>query len=209
VTDLERLWLRALEDVTKRAAHEVKDALNGVSLNLEVIRSRLASPAPGAQNPPDGASATARLTPFVAAAAGQLEQVMTRTEAVLFLARPASEPCDVALTLRHLAALLVPAIKSDGGLLTVEGCDQAVMTAAPAQATRLALAGGLLALAAPKPGLVSRCRLEQGSETVVRFSHESAVPCNLDSAVASAIARHSIRSEVSDAELVLRFPGHS
>lgn len=207
MTDLDRLWLRALEDVSKRAAHEVKDALNGVSLNLEVVRSRMSTVAPGAEQA--GAGTASRLTPFVAAASDQLELVVGRTEALLFLARPASEPCDVALTLRHLASLMVPAIKSDGGQLTVEGCGGPVLTTAEPHATRLALATCLLALARNGAGSVVRCRLEQGSETVVRFSHESAGSCNLDAAVASAIARHGIRNEVSGADLILRFPGHS
>ncbi|HEU4995502.1 MAG TPA: hypothetical protein VFT29_11820 [Gemmatimonadaceae bacterium] len=206
MTDLDGLWLRALEDVSKRAAHEVKDALNGVSLNLEVIRSRTSTAAPGAERA--GGGTASRLTPFVAAAGDQLELVVARTEALLFLARSASEPCDVALTLRHLASLMVPAIKSDGGQLTVEGCSGAILTTAQAQATRLALAAGLLALARNGAGSAVRCRLEQGSDTVVRFSHESAVSCNLDAAVASAIARHGIRNEVSGTDLILRFPGH-
>jgi hypothetical protein len=38
--DVERLWLAALQRAIGRASHDVKDSLNGVSVNLEVIRSR-------------------------------------------------------------------------------------------------------------------------------------------------------------------------
>jgi hypothetical protein len=192
--DLDNLWLATLQEITNRAAHEVKDALNGVSLNLEVIRSRSSNP-----------HATLNgLEEFAMTAAEQLELLSARTEAVLFLARPPRDPADIAVTLRHLASLLVPATKADGGLLSVDGYAQSVPTAAPAQATRLALAAGLLALI--KEGGASRCRLETGSETVVHFSHESAGTCSLDPAIAAAIAEQRIRTERSDNDLLLLFP---
>ena len=59
------LWLAALQRALDRAAHDVKDALNGVSVNLEVVRSR-ASRADAA------ASAVA---PFADAAAHQLDRL--------------------------------------------------------------------------------------------------------------------------------------
>jgi len=34
------LWLDTLQRICTRAAHELKGALNGVSVNLEVVRSR-------------------------------------------------------------------------------------------------------------------------------------------------------------------------
>jgi hypothetical protein len=173
----------------------VKDSLNGVSLNLEVIRSR-SSRMPGG---PD-----ASLAAFATAASEQLELLSLRAEAVLFLARPARDPADVAVTLKHLAALLIPATKADGGRLTVEGHQRSAPTTASAQGTRLALAGGLLALIKEGGG---SCRLETGGETVVRFSHESAATCTLDKAIASAIVKHRIRTERSDSDLILRFPG--
>src|SRR5213075_1153796 len=112
MTDLaiDQLWLKTLEEVVNRAAHEVKDSLNGVSLNVEVVRSR--AERPGAE---DG------LTAFATAASEQLELLTNRAEAVLFLARPARDPADVALVLRHLAALLIPAAKADGKRLVVDG----------------------------------------------------------------------------------------
>ena len=194
--DIDRLWLRTLEEVVNRAAHEVKDSLNGVSLNLEVIRSRSSGPVADGQG----------LATFATAATEQLEQLSARTEAVLFLARPPREPADVAVTLKHLACLLVPTAKSDGRSLTVDGYEEAAPTAARGQATRLALAAGLLMLT--KEGGDSRCHLDSSSETVVRFSHESAGTCSLDSTVAKAIAEHSISSVRSGSDLILRFPGY-
>ena len=197
MTEVDRLWLRALQQVVGLAAHEVKDSLNGVSLNLEVIRSRASRP--------NGAGDNSTFAAFATAASEQLELLAIRTEAVLFLARPAREPADVAVVLGHLSSLLIPATKADGGRLAVEGYQTSAPTSAPAQATRLALAAGLLALT--KDGNSGHCWLESGAEPVVRFSHESAVPCNLDPAIASAIAEHSIRTERSGSDLRIVFPG--
>ncbi|MEX2152899.1 MAG: hypothetical protein WD825_06130 [Gemmatimonadaceae bacterium] len=193
--DLDKLWLHALHEIVGRAAHEVKDALNGVSLNLEVVRSR-------------SASEQAQLLSFATAASEQLEILSARTESLLFLTRPhreASGPADVALTLRHLATLMVPATKADGGTLEVDGYQQPAPTAAPAQAVRLALASGVLTLT--RAGGTSRCRLESGSNTVVRFSHESAGAWTLEPPIAAALAGHTIRIERSGKDLVMVFPG--
>lgn len=203
--DIDQLWLATLQEVASRAAHEVKDALNGVSLNLEVIRSRSER----------GNADWGGMSGFAMAAAEQFELLAERTEALLFLwrpQRPASGTVDVAITLRHLAALLVPAAKSDGGFLAVEGPQSSVPTSASTVATRLALAAGLLALTkegGPGRAPGGRCRLESGDEIVVRFSHEPASTFTLDPVIASALAEHSILSKRSGSDLLLTFPGHS
>jgi len=196
---LDELWLATLQDVVNRAAHEVKDALNGVSVNLEVVRSRAARAGTDA----------ASLGSFANAAADQLEAVTARAEAVLYLARPAKDPVDVAVVLKHLAALLVPATRANGGRLTVEVGPSSAPTTAPGQPTRLALAAGLLALIKEGGG---RCRLESGDGqhgTMVRFSHESAVACDIDPAVANVIAGHNIHHSRSGPDLLIVFPGKS
>jgi hypothetical protein len=190
---LDKLWLATLHEVINRGAHEVKDVLNGVSLNLEVIRSRVASPLATHNG----------LDLFAMTAAEQLELLTARTEAVLFLARPARDPADVAVTLKHLASLLVPATRADGGTLVVEGCWTSAPTTAAGLATRLALGAALLTLT--RAGGTSRCVLEPGAETVVRFSHESAGIGNLDPEIASAIADRGIRHQRSGEDLLLLF----
>jgi hypothetical protein len=191
--DIDRLWLSTLEEVINRGAHEVKDVLNGVSLNLEVIRSRAASATPRV----DG------LDLFAMTAAEQLELLSARIEAVLFLARPAREPADVGVILKHLAALLVPATKADGGSLTVDGYWAPAPTKAPAQTTRLALASALLGLT--RSGGSSRCKVEAGEEILVRFSHESAGRCSMDPGIVSTITEQGIRHTGSDNDLLLVF----
>ncbi len=213
--DLNTLWLQALQEVVGRASHEVKDALNGVSLNLEVIRSRTQRDDVPGRN----------LATFATAASDQLELLTARTESMLFLARPhysgsadlpatggsgatrparPAAPADVAATLKHLAALLVPAARSDGVPLDVGGHLGTAPTSAPAQAVRLALAAGLLDLIRHSSG--GRCRLNGGRETVVRFSHESARAGHLEPAIAKALAEHHIRIEQSASDLAIVFP---
>lgn len=202
MTDVDGLWLHALQEVIGRAAHELKDSLNGVSLNLEVIRSRTSRPpgAAGAQGKTDNGA----LAVFSTAAVEQLELLALRTDAVLFLTRPAKGSADVAVALKHLASLLIPATKADGGRLTVEGYQRSAPTSADPVAVRLALASALLSLT--RSGGSGQCRLDDGGEAVVRFSHESATPLSLDPAVASVLAEHSIRIEKSGSDVTLRFP---
>lgn len=198
MTDLDALWLATLQDVVNRAAHDLKDALNGVHLNLEAVRSRSAKPGAAARE----------LTTFAESAADQLEAVSARAESLLFLARPhrpPDSPADVAITLKHLATLLVPAARSDGGKLVVEGYDVSVQTKAPALAVRLGLASSLLDLT--KEGGSCRCVLEAADGTVVRFSHEAATTPRLEPAVATAIGTHQIRTERSGSDLLIVFPG--
>ncbi|HYC50067.1 MAG TPA: hypothetical protein VEB19_03060 [Gemmatimonadaceae bacterium] len=190
------LWLAALQEIIDRGAHEVKDSLNGVSLNLEVIRSRSEKPATTGKD----------ISGFAAAASGQLETLSARVESMLVLARPARTATspDVALTMKQLATLLVPTAKADGKVLQVDGYDRTAPSKAPPVAVRLALASGMLALMQQKGG---RCTLESGREPVVRFSHESAAACTLDPAVADALAGCNIRTRRSDPDLLIVFPG--
>src|SRR5215207_3621711 len=95
VPDAGVLWLAALQRALGRASHDVKDALNGVSVNVEVIRGRAAKA---------GAPASA-VGQFADAAAQQLERLTSLIEAVLALGRPEREPADVVATLRRVAAL--------------------------------------------------------------------------------------------------------
>lgn len=199
-------WLAALQEMADRAAHEVKDSLNGVALNLEVIRSRSAREA-GTGGSAAGSVEAQALAPFAAAAAGQCDALTERAEALLFLTRtPRSGATDVAITLKHVAALLVPAARADGGELKVEGLDRPAQTTAPAIAVRLALAAGVLALVRNRGRGI--CRLEAGPAAVVRFSHESAGTCELEPATAAVIAEHDIKTERPDGrDLLLSFPG--
>jgi signal transduction histidine kinase len=86
-----------------RASHDVKDALNGVSVNLEVIRSRAA-------RPDTPASAVAS---FAESAGHQLERLTSLSDAVLALGRAERSPIDVGLTLRRVVTICSASTSSD------------------------------------------------------------------------------------------------
>ena len=195
MTDVAVLWAEAFRDVMDRSAHEVKGALNGIALNLEVLRSRVSA----------GKFDEKSLGPFAEAAYNEFETASARVEALMFLGRgKGSGQQDVAVTLKHLDRLLAPAAKADGTSLTIEGYDLSAETTAPPAAIRLALASPVLPLI--KEGGAMRVRLEKGSETVVRFSHESAAAVNLDPEVTSALEQHGIKARRSPQDLQIVFP---
>lgn len=131
------LWLATLQRALARASHDVKDALNGVSVNLEVIRSRAAR---------SGAEA-APVAPFAEAARQQLERLTTLIEAVLALGRAEREPVDVRAVLRRVATLCNASSSTSDGAVEVVGADgEPVVTPVRGEVVRLALAGPLLEL---------------------------------------------------------------
>jgi signal transduction histidine kinase len=137
--DLEVLWLATLQRAIGRASHDVKDALNGVSVNLEVVRGRAARPD----------VAAAAVAPFAEAAGQQLERLTILVEAVLALGRAERQPADVGLTLRRVAALCGASSSATDAAVLVEldGLESA-STSVPGTAVRLALAAPLLDLVA-------------------------------------------------------------
>jgi signal transduction histidine kinase len=135
--DVAVLWLATLQRAMGRASHDVKDALNGVSVNLEVIRGRSTRPDVPA----------AAVAPFAEASAHQLERLTNLMEAVLALGRAERQPADVVLTLRRLAALCgASASSADAEVLVEQGDVDTATTSVPGDAVRLALAAPLLDL---------------------------------------------------------------
>jgi signal transduction histidine kinase len=131
------LWLATLQRALGRASHDVKDALNGVAVNLEVVRGRAAK----------ADARAAAVVPFADAAAQQLERLTTLIEAVLALGRAERQPADVAVTLRRLATVCGASSSSADAEVVVEMGDvESAVTSVPGAAVRLALAAPLLAL---------------------------------------------------------------
>jgi hypothetical protein len=126
-------WLLALEALAGRAAHAVNNALNGATVNLEVVRIRA--------RPGGDAGAGA---PFAESAAGELERASALVAALLALGRaPRGEP-DVGETLRQVAALAGPALEERKVALRVDAPRERATTSAPSHAVRLALSRVLL-----------------------------------------------------------------
>jgi signal transduction histidine kinase len=134
--DADALWLETLQQICGRAAHELKGALNGASVNLEVVRSR-------STKPDVAASAVAS---FAAAASEQLDEVIAMSDALLGLSRVGRAPVELALVVRRINALLAPAARVAGKALEVDGSfDDLGSTSADPSAVRAAIGHCLLA----------------------------------------------------------------
>lgn len=159
--EVERHWLAMLQQLTSGVAHELRNALNGVAVNLEVVRSRAGR---------EGLAASA-LGSFAGSASDQLEQVIAMTDALMALARPGQDPAAIGRTTDQVAALVRPAVAATGGaldlLVEAEGT-----TRVPAAAARLFIAATVQAAlhaarapggAATETGTALTCRVRQGA----------------------------------------------
>jgi signal transduction histidine kinase len=189
------LWLATMQRIASLAAHEVKGALNGVSLNLEVVRSR--------SEKQTGELSSVR--PFASAAADQFEAVIGMTEALLSLARPAAEPVDVGLVVRRLGALLAPAARADEKRLDLEGSFEGLgVTSAGGSAVRLALGGGLLA--ALEASAEVRCTAPPGEILGVRIDATPGSTVAIDDDIIAAVTAAGIRVTAEPSAIFISFP---
>jgi signal transduction histidine kinase len=195
--EVEVLWLDALQQVAARAAHEIKGALNGVSVNLEVVRSRATNQA---------AAPSAGLARFAAAAASQLEELVRMNEALLALTRRPRDLVDVLATAGQLVALLGPVARSDGYSLAVvePPTSSGGTTSAPAPAVRLVLASAMLR--ALDRRTATTCRVDAADGMVIRVECADGSTIELDPRVAHAAAESGIRIEGGPGSLSLAFP---
>lgn len=135
--DARVLWLAMVQRLMGRAAHDVKDSLNGVAVNLEVVRSRAAR---------EGAPASA-VAPYADAAGQQLERLTGLLDALLAVARPERDPVNVGVALRRVATLCAASGSADDAEVVVDAdaTDDAT-TPLSGEVVRLALAAPLLDL---------------------------------------------------------------
>lgn len=163
--DVGALWLQTLQRAVGRAAHDVKDALNGVSVNLEVIRGRAARPE----------LAVSAVAVFADAASQQLERLSALVDAVLALAREDRTPVDLTALLRRLCTVCSASASASDPPVTFEEDRAAgdVRTPVPRDVARLVLATTLLDAvgSATAERADVRCRVTRdGEEPVVRIS---------------------------------------
>jgi hypothetical protein len=167
---IEALWLDVLQRITSRAAHELKGALNGASVNLEVVRSR-------AEGNTGGMDRVAR---YATAAATQLDAVIAMSDAVLALARAPRESTagapgeEVATLLRRMVALIAPALRIDERTLMVAEPIGALDTRAVPTMLVRAIVGSAL-LAATERWQHTRCAVDTVGNRIVVERHESAL----------------------------------
>lgn len=196
--DVSSLWLETLQRLVDRAAHEIKGALNGVALNVEVVRSRSAKPSVPA-------SAVAS---YAAAAQQQMEVLTALTEALLALSRPARGRCDVGVLLGRFADLAVPVARAAGGELRVGPLPEVrdAVTSVAADAVRLALGAAVLAALDAPAQIEIELRTEDA--VVVTLRRDGGAPIRLATEIVSAIADAGVRTEEQSDGIALTFAAH-
>ena len=193
---IDQLWLDTLQRITSRLSHELKGALNGVSVNLEVVRSR-------AEKPDAAASAVRQ---YAETATAQLGAVITMTEALLSLSRSARDPVDVGALVRRFAAIVAPAAQAEGRSFSIgEPIDDIGATGAGANAVRLAVGASLLRATA-EASRVS-CRGENGGGPRLYLDAPDGESLTRDEAVAAAVEGAGIRIQSSGTRIAIVFPG--
>lgn len=193
------LWLAALQRALGRAAHDVKDALNGVSVNLEVVRSRAAR----------AEAAASTVAPFADAAAQQLDRLTGLLDAVLALGRSEREPADVGITLRRVATLCSASNAASDARVVVRDANVGdAHTRVPGDAVRLALVSPLLEAVAGRRGEPRghvECELVSEAETLVVRLHAGR-PVPMPPEVADTLRAAGVTWSESADELSLVFP---
>lgn len=196
---LDALWLGTLHRICTRAAHDVKGALNGVAVNLEVVRSRSEKPDVPA----------AAVHQYATRAASQFNAVIAMSEALLGLSRLAPEPVEIARVVRSVGALLAPVSNSGGPPLELSGSfDEIGTTTAPASAVRAAIGGCLLPAFETREHV--RCVADTGDgnprRTSIRVETPDGVPGAVDGELMAAVERAGIRIRVEPGAVVISFP---
>lgn len=156
-------WLGALQSLAGRVAHEIKNPLNAVAVNLEVVRSRCER---GNVEPP-------AVLPFATAAAGELERVARLVEALLALARPARR--DLAVLAGPVITLYDALANAQGGSVVLDLSEGATGINMAADDARAALAATLDDMVGP--GVAIRVHIARdGDRVAARFSGPSVRP---------------------------------
>lgn len=189
------LWLTTLQTICARAAHDVRGALNAVAVNMEVVRVR-------ADKPDVPASA---VSSFAAVAAGQLDQVITMTEALMFLVRSARTPVDLGAEVSRIVDLLAPAAKTAGRTIELDRTfDGLGTTSASSSSARLAIGRSLLA-AADASTRVRCVAVDVDGSPALRLEHDAGEVA-VDAAVADALATAGITVQSEPSAITIGFP---
>ena len=156
-------WLQALQSLATRVAHEIRNPLNAVAVNLEVVRSRC-----------ERESVEPRaVLPFATAAAGELERVSRLIDALLALARPASS--DLATLAGPVITLYDALARAEGGSVDMDLTQGATGIDIAADEARAALAGTLDEMLGP--GVAIRVHIAgDGDRVAARFAGPSVTP---------------------------------
>ena len=190
---LDQLWLQCQQRLVSQVAHDLKGALNGASVNLEVVRTRSERP---------GVSA-ADLASYAESATDQMTAVIRMTTALLALARGTRGPVEVGTITKSLAALLEDSFRIAGTKLevVVEGGLPGT-TSASATVVRLAVGELLLASAALKSDVT--IRLVAGSSTTLEGSAKGGI--GMPETIAATLADAGVQVKTAGHGISMSFP---
>jgi signal transduction histidine kinase len=203
IEDAAALWLAFLQRSLSRASHDVRDALNGVSVNLEVIRSRATRPG----------SAAADVAPFAEAAGQQLERLTNLLEALLALGRSERGATDVSFALRQMAILCGAASSGAGAPVEVRlagGEMDGMMTRVSGDIVRLTI-GATLADAVAGTDRTSRagavvCTIDGNATHVLVTVEADGRRVRLPDGIAEAARAAGVQWSEDPQHLSLAFP---
>ena len=195
-SEVARLWLQTLNRIGVLASHELRGAINSVSVSLEVVRSRCLR----------AGTQLSDVAPFAEGASDQLGVVTSIADALLYLVRPASERENVGATVRRLTVLLDAAAKGHGGALVLERTDDDsdMRTSAGSEISRLVL--GAVMLDAIGTGASSSCRVTVDSSIVVRVKGQGDATPRIDDEIAAVATGAGIELRYEPSEVILAFP---
>ena len=187
----EAVWASALQAVANYVAHDFRNALNGVAVNLEVVRGRSAR----------GAEAAA-IAPFAATAAAQFEAAAAAAEALLGFARSEPGDADVAAVIVRFSRLL--SIRGDPAVEVTDQSSGRARTTVPAAVVRAAVARSVL----PALGLGERlvCEIGVGDDIFLLVTGATHVPPLPDPELVAVASAHGVRFVSRERTLELRFP---
>ena len=185
------IWAVTLQALANLVAHDFRNALNGVAVNLEVVRGRSAR----------GAESSA-IAPFAATAAAQFEAASAAAEALLAFARPEPGDPDVAAIALRLARLV--GLRQPAKLRVLDSSNGRARTTVPGDIARAAVARSVLS--ALDIGDTISCEITVGGDIFLHVTAETRVPPPPDSETVAVISRYGVRFATRGHTLEVRFP---
>ena len=189
---LAALWLATLQRLTDQTAHDIRNALNGVAVNLEVVRSRSARGADGT-----------KIAPFATAAAAQLEVLTGQADALVTLLRSPAAITDLGELLGRLVALARGSGKGSVEL-DVPMDSGSVTTGVDPTAARLVLAAALLGALGREATVV--CRLGTDEAATVYIECDAGGPLTLAEDIGAAVSDAGISLAPAAHGITISFP---
>ena len=188
------LWSETLQVLAATVAHDLRNALNAVAVNLEVVRGRSAR----------GADAAA-IAPFAAVAAASFETAAAASEALLAFARAEPGDGDVAAIVARLARLL--AVRDSRTVDVSDRSGGRARTRVPTDIVRTVVARSVLAaFGSGDNGDVVACEITVDDGIFLRVTVATGSPPLLEPELVAAVAQYGVRFTSRAQSLELHFP---